>query len=94
MVKPSVRGASVNGWRRRIDHIAPEEIATAVRMVLISAVGIHRDDLIVAVARAFEFSRTGDHVASYINSVIGQLIDNGSIRDVDGKLSLIDPPSR
>ena len=89
MTTPTVRAADVDGRVRSIHEVAPEEIAVAVTQVLRLAFSIGRSDLIVAVARAFGYDRTGNHVEDEIQAAVNTLLSDGVIREVGGQLSLV-----
>jgi very-short-patch-repair endonuclease len=89
---PQVRSADSDGVVRPIREVAPEEIGVAVVRILHIAFSISRADLVVSVARAFGYDRTGSHVEGGIQDAIDTLLTNGVIREVGGQISLSQAP--
>ena len=74
---------------RKIELIAPEEIAVGVRQVVQSSYGIDEGDIPVAVARLLGFARTSDEITSVISSSVRQLIKRRQLTVDDGHVSLV-----
>lgn len=77
-----------NGVSRRIDQIAPEELAMAVLHLIEVQFGVAEDRTPVAVARLFGIERLGSEHAEIIESAIDSLITNGKVRRAGVQLCL------
>jgi very-short-patch-repair endonuclease len=74
---------------RKIEFVAPEEIAAGIRQVVQSAYGIDEGDIPVAVARLLGFGRTSEEITSAIASSVQQLIQQKSLTVEGGQVSLV-----
>ncbi|MGH8759993.1 MAG: DUF3320 domain-containing protein, partial [Burkholderiales bacterium] len=74
---------------RKIELIAPEEIAVGVRQVVRTAYGIDEVDIPVAVARLLGFARTSEDITATIASSVRQLIKQGRLAVNEGHVSLL-----
>jgi very-short-patch-repair endonuclease/DNA polymerase III delta prime subunit len=74
---------------RKIELIAPEEIAAGIHQVVNSSYGINQVDIPVAVARLLGFSRTSDEITIAIASSVKQLIKRQQLTVDDGQVSLV-----
>ena len=83
-----VRIPSVSGEGRVINYISTEELEEAMVVIAGKSFGISKNDLYIIVARAFGFSRTGSSIIQAMETACSQLLDNGRLRDVDGKIVL------
>ncbi len=71
------------------EHIAPEELEAAVRLVLGREFGIARDPLVSGTARLLGFSRAGASLAAAIEAALDRLIAAGEVTtDANGFLVL------
>ena len=51
--------------------------------------GITPDDLITETARAYGFKRTGDKISTTLKAVYEQLLSDGILKVVDGKVGVV-----
>ena len=63
--------------RRGIEHIPPQEIASAVRHVLNLQVGLPREDLEREVSRVFGFARCTEAMQKFIGAGIDVAVKRG-----------------
>lgn len=64
---------------REIEHIAPEELQSAVRQLLIDARVAEEEELLVSVARLFGYERTGARIRSALDNSLRALMDDGMV---------------
>jgi very-short-patch-repair endonuclease/DNA polymerase III delta prime subunit len=64
---------------RRIDFIAPEEIAGAIVMVVRASLGIEMSELVSEVARVFGFGRTSADIEAVISDVVKRMCSSGPL---------------
>lgn len=64
---------------RAIEHVAPEEIAEAVILVIRSSGGINHADLTRETARVFGYQRTGEKIEQTVTQVVADLVAAGRI---------------
>lgn len=64
---------------KRLEFVAPEEIALAIKLVIKRAYGMKRDDVPPAVSRIIGFQRTTDEMRSSINVIIEGLLKTGRL---------------
>jgi hypothetical protein len=69
-----------NGISRRVDQIAPEELAFAVLHLVEDQFGLAEERAPVSVARLFGIERLGSEHADIIASVVDSLVSNGALR--------------
>lgn len=74
---------------RPIQYIAKEEIIEAMKLVLNNAYGISQEDLFIAVARIFGFSRTGGNIQVALKEAFDVMISDNMITILDGKVAMI-----
>jgi hypothetical protein len=74
---------------RKIEFVAPEEIAAGARQVVQSSYGIDEGGIPVAVARLLGFGRTSEEITSAIASSVQQLTQHKSLAVDDGQVSLV-----
>lgn len=85
MVSPPVHDRSIfPSVSRKIDLIAPEEIAAAIREIVENSYGIDQEDVAPAVCRLLGFARTSEEMMMAVNKVMAKLIKTGHLRSVDG----------
>ncbi len=75
---------------RAVEHIAPEEIQAAMRLIISHAVGIGVESLITEVARLFGFARTGDRIYQRLLEEYENLKNSGQINCKDDTITLAD----
>lgn len=75
---------------RQIKYIAIEEIIEAMKCVTNNSFGIQKNDLFVAVARIFGFSRTGGNIQVTLSEAFDKMLVDGIISIVDGKIAIIE----
>lgn len=74
---------------RPIDFISGDELALALKTIVIHSFGITPDDLITETARTFGFKRTGGKISATLKTVYGQLIKDGILKEIDGKVNIV-----
>lgn len=74
---------------RPIKHISTDELAAALLLVLRQCVGTTRAALIDESTRAYGFNRRGANIASAMNAAYEQLVAEGKVTEVDGKVVMI-----
>lgn len=91
MDEPNVRDRSqLSAASRKIELIAPEELAGAVHIVVTSSYGIDRGDIPQRVSRILGFKQSSENMRAIIEDVITEMILDGRIRDDGtGHLSVI-----
>lgn len=67
-------GVNSGSDSRSIDEIPLEELAYAAHLVLDAGQEMTRDDLVLEVARLFEYSRRGERITDRINEAIDLLV--------------------
>ncbi|GAC1445477.1 MAG: hypothetical protein NVSMB52_06670 [Chloroflexota bacterium] len=76
MKQPTVRDRSgLPPSSRKIELVAPEEVAVAVEKVVSDAYGIHADEIVPAVARLFGFGRTSEDLRASVKEAIVQMLE-------------------
>ena len=67
------------GTRMKAEHIAPEEYAAAILMILGQGHGFHRDQLVSEVRAVLGFSRAGPMLDEAVRTVVDNLLNSGKI---------------
>ena len=80
------RGQDVEGKVRNVDQIADPEIEATVRLVVAAMGGAGQEDIVVATARAFGYSRTGETVETRLRKCIQRMVSEGSLIERLGSL--------
>ncbi|MEO5824671.1 MAG: DUF3320 domain-containing protein [Gemmatimonadales bacterium] len=80
------RGQDVEGKVRSIEHISDPEIDAAVRLVVTAMGGGAQEEVVIATARAFGYSRTGGLVEPRLRKCITRMVTEGRLRDRLGSL--------
>ncbi|HEX5085166.1 MAG TPA: DUF3320 domain-containing protein, partial [Blastocatellia bacterium] len=81
MVRPVVRDRSnLPAASRKIELVAPEEIAVAIEQIVKNSYGIEREGIGPEVSRIFGFSRTSDEIRNAIESVIDHMLSDGALK--------------
>jgi hypothetical protein len=81
MVRPAVRDRSdLPAASRKMELVAPEEIAVAIEQIVGNSYGIGRDSIGPEVSRIFGFSRTGDEIRNTIEAMIDHLLSSGALK--------------
>lgn len=75
---------------RDIAHIHPDELALAVRRVAACTIGLTREDLLDATARALGYARAGHRIQTALDSAFDTLTAEGVILMVDGKVHAVE----
>ena len=73
---------------RKIEMIAPEEIARALCHAVSDSFGIGEDEAISDVCRMFGFQRTGSKITSQVQSIVNQLLREGILRRSGAQLRI------
>lgn len=87
LTRPTVRNRR-DVAPRKIELIAPEEIAEAICLVVKRAYGIDLDDVSQAVCRLFGFGRTSEDMAAVVNNTAVMLAETGLLVIEDGRVKL------
>ena len=75
MADPPIRDRSqAEAVSRKLEHIAPEEICTAIKLVLLSTRGLEPEQLPNAVARSFGIQRLGEDSRAIIETVLENMM--------------------
>lgn len=75
-------------YLRPIAYICDEELAMAMKTIVQHSFGIIPNDLFVVAAREFGFKRTGENIVCALSKVYRQMLDNGEVIEVGGKVCL------
>ena len=75
-------------YLRPITYICDEELALAMKTIAQHSFGITPDDLFVVTAREFGFKRTGENITNSLRKVYQQMLKNGEVTEVDGKVQV------
>lgn len=78
------RSAAESSTLRRSEYLPPAEIRAAALEVLSENGRVHRDDLVVEIARRFGFQRTGDDLRAVIDAALQKVVGSGADCDEDG----------
>ncbi|MCC7369528.1 MAG: DUF4011 domain-containing protein [Chloroflexi bacterium] len=73
---------------RPIEQVDDGEIAEAIKAVLRRELAMPRDSLVVGVARALGYQRTGSKIRAAVGSVVDREQQRGALAEVGGNLSL------
>ena len=76
-------------YLRPITYICNEELALAMKTIAQHSFGITPDDLFIVTAREFGFKRTGENIIYSLRKVYQQMLKNGEVTEVDGKVQVI-----
>jgi very-short-patch-repair endonuclease len=71
---------------RQIKHISADELVSAMYTIVGNCIGTTREALIVETVRAYGFARSGSSITGAMNEAYEQLLAEGKIHEVDGKL--------
>ena len=71
---------------RKLELIAPEEIALAAEGTVKNAFGIQREEIPAVVCSALGFSRTTGEMKQHVNNVIDQMLEKGLLAEQNGFL--------
>ncbi|MHB8131780.1 MAG: DUF3320 domain-containing protein, partial [Mobilitalea sp.] len=78
----------LHGDGRAINYISSEELAEAMFVITGKSFGITKSDLYVVTARIFGFNRTGGNITQSMERACLYLLENGRVKEVDGKIVL------
>ncbi|MBO7234468.1 MAG: hypothetical protein J6V13_05740, partial [Paludibacteraceae bacterium] len=76
-------------YLRPINYICNEELALAMKTIAQHSFGITLDDLFIVTTREFGFKRTGENIIYSLRKVYQQMLKNGEVSEVDGKVQVI-----
>lgn len=62
---------------RSIENIPPEELARAGHLILEAGSHMSKDDLVLEIARLYNYDRMGSNIKSHINDAVDLLVDTG-----------------
>ena len=89
MERPPVRDRSnLPITSRKIDLVAPEEIAEAIKAVVRSSMGVFAEDLPAAACTRLGFARTGALIAEAVESVMDRMMTEGVLMKQNGYVVL------
>lgn len=74
---------------RSIKHISTDELAAAMLRVLNKCIGATKASLIDETTRAFGFNRRGANIANAMGEAFDQLMTEGKIKELDGKIVVL-----
>jgi very-short-patch-repair endonuclease len=89
--RPEPRGPAEDGSTRPVEHIWSGEIEAGVIRVVETAFGASREDVVVAVARAFGYDRAGRRIQRAIGEAVERLIASGEVIETSTGLTSSDP---
>ena len=75
-------------YLRSIINICDEELALAMKTIAQNSFGITPDDLFIVAAREFGFKRTGENIINSLRKVYQQMLKNGEVTELDGKVNV------
>jgi hypothetical protein len=78
---------------RKIDHISTDELEQAMLTIIGKCIGTTMEGLIVETVRAYGFNRTGARITEAMQLAANNLLAQGKIRIVDGKVVYIQQES-
>ena len=73
---------------RKLEFIAPEEIETAIKLIVSESYGIDRDDLLHTTCRLFGFKKVNGDMRQEVEVVINEMVERGELTDKAGSLVL------
>ena len=76
-------------YLRPIAYICDKELALAMKTIALHSFGITPDDLFIVTAREFGFKRTGENIIYSLRKVYQQMLKNGEVTEVDGKVNVV-----
>ena len=74
---------------RPIAYICDEEIALAMKKIVMKSFGITQNDLFIVTAREFGYKRTSENIIDSLRKVYQQMLINGEVTEVDGKVQIV-----
>jgi very-short-patch-repair endonuclease len=78
------RSTAESSTLRRAEYLPPVEICAAAIEVLSENGRVHRDDLVIEIARRFGFQRTGEDLRNVIEAAVHKVIGSGAACDEGG----------
>lgn len=75
-------------YLRPITYISDEELAIAMKTIVLHSFGITPDDLFIVTAREFGFKRTGENIIYSLKKVYKQMLKNNEATEIDGKVHI------
>jgi very-short-patch-repair endonuclease len=89
MLTPVARSrANLPLGSRKLELVAPEEIAIVVKKVVGESFGIHRDELSERVVRNFGFGRASADMVAQVEKIIKSELSSGSIAEANDMLHI------
>ena len=74
---------------RPIEYISEDELALALITISENSFGITPDNLITEVARVYGYKRTGGRISSTLRKVYEQLLSEGKLKEIEGKVNVM-----
>ncbi len=90
MQVPIVRDRSELAFKK-IELIAPQEIAAAIRKVVEASYGMNREDLPQAICQLFGLSRATDDVKGQVENIVSRMIASEQLTEKGNQISPIGP---
>jgi very-short-patch-repair endonuclease len=75
-------------YLRPIINICDAELALAMKTIALHSFGITPDDLFIVTARELGFKRTGENIINSLRKVYQQMLKNGEVTELDGKVNV------
>ena len=82
--------SSTDDYIRPIANISDAELALAMTTIVERSFGIAPEGLFVETARVFGFRRAGNNIVSCLRRVYNDMLLNGQIKEIDGKVGIMD----
>ncbi len=74
---------------RSIKHISTEELGEGMMRVVSKSYGIHKEDLLIATARAFGYNRKGANITQAVEKAYKYLLKQNMIKEEHDKISMV-----
>ena len=88
MKSSAVRNRAEHRQLRKIDLIAPEEVAEAAKLLVTDSFSIERQEAVRESAKLLGFKSVSERVRIEVDLIVGMLIEHGSLDYDDGLLSI------
>ena len=78
-----------SNYVRSMNHISNEEIALAMKTIVLQSFGITSENLIIATAREFGNKRTTENTLILLRKVYDEMLSCGEVTEIEGKIKTI-----
>jgi hypothetical protein len=78
----------ISETKRKLEHLPPEEVETAMKLIAQYALGISDESLIAETAKVFGFNHSTDKSKEYFNEILKRLIRERKLATKDGVITL------